>query len=77
MTEAIAKPAVRASSSSRPARWVRWVRWVRWWPYLVVIAVAVLASSLHAAQYQQISPIDETRHVDYLARLVDDGYLVK
>jgi hypothetical protein len=71
MKEAIAESAAPESSSSCPA----W--WVRWWPYLVVIAVAVLASSLHVAQYKELSPIDETRHVDYLAQLVDDGYIVK
>ena len=59
-------------ASPRPA----WP-WLRAWPYLVVIVVALLGSALHAAQYTPLSPFDESRHVDYMARLYEDGHIVK
>lgn len=56
----------------RPAR-----RWARAWPYAVVIVVALAGSALHAAQYTQLSPFDESRHIDYMARLYEDGHVVE
>jgi hypothetical protein len=51
--------------------------WRRAWPYLVVVAVALAGSALHTARYTVLSPFDESRHLDYMARIYEDGYVVK
>ena len=52
-------------------------RWRRAWPYLLVVVVALSASVLHVARYTQMSPNDESRHVDYMAQLFEHGHVVK
>jgi hypothetical protein len=52
-------------------------RVARWWPYVVVVAVALLASALHMARYTELSPFDESRHVDYMARIYEDAHVVR
>jgi hypothetical protein len=52
-------------------------RWLRTWPYVVVVAVALLGSALHAARYTVLSPYDESRHIDYMARIYEDGHIVR
>jgi hypothetical protein len=51
--------------------------WRRAWPYLVVVTVALAGSALHTARYAVLSPFDESRHLDYMARIYEDGYVVK
>jgi hypothetical protein len=58
-----------------PTRTVR--RYVAlWWPYLLVVATALLVTGLHVARFTQLSPIDETRHLDYISQLTE-GHVVK
>ncbi|MBM3657970.1 MAG: hypothetical protein FJW95_00470 [Actinobacteria bacterium] len=53
-------------------------RWLaRWWPYLVVVLVAIAANVAHVARYTELSPFDESRHIDYMARIYEDGTVVK
>jgi hypothetical protein len=47
----------------------------RIWPYLVVALLAVVSSSLHVATVTALSPIDETRNLDYMVRIYDEGHL--
>ena len=54
-----------------------WRRWARWWPYLAVVVVAIAANAGHVARYTQLSPFDESRHIDYMARIYEDGTVVK
>lgn len=49
---------------------------VLWWPYLVVLVLTLLAGGLHVARFTQLSPIDETRHIDYMVRLTD-GHVIR
>jgi hypothetical protein len=65
----------RESGTLAPARTVR--RYVAlWWPYLLVVAMALLVTTLHVARFTQLSPIDETRHLDYMSQLTK-GHVVK
>jgi hypothetical protein len=52
-----------------------WLR--RRWPYVAVAFVALSASSLHVATYTKLSPFDESRHLDYMVQIYDNGHLVK
>lgn len=53
-------------------------RWLaRWWPYLVVVLIAIAANVGHVARYTALSPFDESRHIDYMARIYEDGTVVK
>ena len=62
----------------RPSRLARTRAFVRRrWPYLFVAALAIFSSALHVARSTQLSAIDETRNIDYLIRIYDEGYLVK
>ncbi len=64
--------------SAGPSRVARVRAFVRHrWPYLFVAALAIFSSALHVARSTELSAIDETRNVDYLIRIYDDGYLVK
>ena len=47
----------------------------RIWPYLFVAVLAVASSALHVARVTEVSPIDETRNLDYMVRIYDEGHL--
>ena len=49
----------------------------RIWPYLFVALLAVTSSALHVARVTELSPVDETRNLDYMVRIYDEGHLVK
>ena len=49
----------------------------RIWPYLFVALLAVISSALHVARVTELSPVDETRNLDYMVRIYDEGHLVK
>jgi hypothetical protein len=51
-------------------------RIVAWWPYLLVVGLALFATSLQVARFKQLSPVDETRHLDYMIQLTD-GHVVR
>ncbi len=61
----------RTECSARPG-----VLW-RIWPYLFIAVLSIFASSIHVARSTPLSAIDETRNVDYLVQLWDDGHLVR
>ncbi len=63
------------STTSRSGRTRTWLR--RAWPYLFIAVLAIGSSALHVAQNTSLSPIDETRNLDYMVRIFDDGYFVK
>ncbi len=52
-------------------------RWRRCWPYVFVAVLAITASALHVARATEVSAIDETRNIDYMVRIFDDGHLVR
>ena len=51
-------------------------RIARAWPYLVVVIVPLALSVTHVARFTEMSPIDESRHLDYMIQLTD-GHLVR
>ncbi len=73
-TEATEKPE-EAPSATRSAALRAWL--ARRWPYVAVVFVALAASSLHVARYTKLSPFDESRHLDYMVQIYDNGHVVK
>jgi hypothetical protein len=41
----------------------------RWWPYLAVAALVFVLGVIHISRFTSTSPIDESRHVDYMAKV--------
>ncbi len=63
---------VEAVDVAPPRTWLH-----RSWPYLFVAVLAISVSALHVARATELSPIDETRNLDYMVRIYDDGHFVK
>ena len=73
MTDTMASERISAiSPSGRTRAWLG-----KSWPYLLIAVLAIGSSALHVARVTEISPIDETRNLDYMLRIYDDGHIVK